>query len=166
MMTNLLVGTTLIVLLLARVGIPALDLRATQHSSLPLVLSNDIIHAAHIMSRLAHVIKSSPSRSLLLSLHNLNALYIGRVNLIPHLHAHASQVVAEQNGGVDALAADVEADTSVLVAVLEANEEDVADVCAVGVFAGEEAGAGAGGVESGDLGGGEGGDGVFAGCAG
>ena len=64
------------------------------------------------------------------------------------------------------MAADVETYTGVLIAVLEANEKDVADVCAVGVFAGEEAGAGAGGVEGGYLGGGEGGDGVFAGGAG
>lgn len=64
------------------------------------------------------------------------------------------------------MAADVETYTGVLIAVLEANEKDVADVCAVGVFAGEEAGAGAGGIEGGYLRGGKGGDGVFAGCAG
>lgn len=115
------------------------------------------------MSRPAHVVQPSPSRSLLFPLHDLDALDIGRVDLIPHLHSHASQVVTEQDRGVDALAADVEADSGVLVAVLEADEEDVADVCAVGVFAAEEAGAGAGGIESGYLGGGEGGDGVFAG---
>ena len=118
------------------------------------------------MSGLAHVIKSCSSRSLLFPLHNLHTFNIGRVNLIPHLHSHARQVVAQKDCGVNALTTDVEADSSVLVAVLEAHEEDVADVCAVGVFAGEEAGAGAGGVESGYLGGGEGGDGVFTGCAG
>jgi hypothetical protein len=53
-----------------------------------------------------------------------------------------------------------------LVAVFEADEEDIADVCAVDVFAAEEASAGAGGVERGDLSVCEGGDGVFAGCAG
>ena len=56
--------------------------------------------------------------------------------------------------------------TEVAGVVAVRNEKDVADVCAVNVFAAEEAGAGAGGVEGGDLGGGEGGDGVFAVCAG
>ena len=104
------------------------------------------------MSGLAHVIKSGSSRSLLFPLDDFDTLDIGTVDLIPHLDAYTGEVVAQKDGGVDALAADVEAYACVLVAVLETHEEDVADVCAVDVFAAEEAGAGAGGVESGDLG--------------
>jgi hypothetical protein len=118
------------------------------------------------VSGLAHVVQSCSSRSLLFPLHDFHTFNIGRVDLIPHLDAHAGEVVAQENGCVDALAADVEAYACVLIAVLEADEQDVSDVCAVDIFAAEEAGACARGVEGGDLGCGEGGDGVFAGCAG
>lgn len=70
---------------------------------------------------LAHVRKSRSSRALLLSLDNLNALHIRRIDLKPHLHTNASQLVAQQDTGVDAATADVYAYASEWVAGLLAD---------------------------------------------
>lgn len=117
------------------------------------------------MSGLAHVVKSSSSCSLLLPLHDFDTLDVGAVDLVPHLDTHTGQVVAEEDGRVDALATDVQTYTSVLVAILQANKEDITRVCAVDVLAAEEAGTSTSRVEGRDLGGGNGGDGVLASCA-
>jgi hypothetical protein len=79
---------------------------------------------------------------------------------VPGLDADAHELVAEEDGGVDAPAADGEADACEGLAVLEGDEEDVADLGGVGAGAVEEGGAGAGWVEAGDLLGCQGGDGV------
>jgi len=125
---------------------------------LPHVLPDNILHTANIVSRLAHVIKSRSPSPLRLPLHNLNTLHIRRVNLVAHLHAHARQIVAQQDGRVDFGVAllDVQAHAGEGVAGFLAHEQDVADAGAVDVLLAEEAGAGAGGVEGGDLGGGDG----------
>lgn len=128
-------------------------------------MPDDVVDTANVVSGLAHVVKSCSSCSLLLPLDNFDTFDIGTVDLVPHLDANAGQVVAQEDGCVDALTADVETYSSVLVAVLETNEKDVTDVCAVYVLATEEAGAGAIRVEGGDLGLSDGGDGVFAVCA-
>ena len=111
------------------------------------------------MLRLPQIIQPCPPRPLNRTLHNLNTPHLGAVDLDPHLHADGQEAVAEQDGGVRAAAADVEADAGEGVAGREGCEEDVADAGDVGVGAGEEAGAGAGGVEGGDVGFVDGGDG-------
>lgn len=77
---------------------------------------------------LSHIRQTCTSRSLLTSLHNFYSLDIWRVDLIPHLHANSRKLVAEENAGVDASAADVDADACEWIAVLLANEENIADL--------------------------------------
>lgn len=118
------------------------------------------------MSGLAHVVESCSSCSLLLPLDNFDTFDIGTVDLVPHLDTNAGQVVAQKNGCVDALAADVQTYSSVLVAILETDKQDVTNVCAINVLATEEAGAGAIRIEGRNLGLSNGGDGILAMCAG
>lgn len=115
------------------------------------------------MLLLPHISQPRPPRLPLCPLHHLHALHQRRVHLIPHLDADAGQLAAEQDGGVDASPPDVDADAGEGLAGALADEEDVADAGALRVRAVEEAGAGAGGVVKGELGCGEGGDGVGAG---
>lgn len=113
------------------------------------------------MLLLPQIRESRPPRPLLLPLHHLYALHIRAVDLIPHLHADARQLVAQQDPRVDAAPPDVDAHAGIRVAVAEPHEQDVADAGAFGVGFGEERGAGAGWVEEGDLRGLDAGDGVF-----
>ena len=115
------------------------------------------------MLLLPHIRQPRPPRLPLCPLHHLHTLHQRRVNLVPHLDADAGQLAAEQDGGVDASPPDVDADAGEGLARALADEEDVADAGALRVRAVEEAGAGAGGVVQGELGCGEGGDGVRAG---
>lgn len=114
------------------------------------------------MLGLAHVVQPGAFRPLLPPLDNLDALDVGAVDLVPHFDADAGQVVAQQDGRVDAGAADIYTHAGERVAGLLAHEKDVADVGAVRVLLCEEAGPGAGWVEDGELRGGYGADGVFA----
>jgi hypothetical protein len=153
------VPSLLVVLLLVRTSIPALCVLAVHGTSSPLphVLPDNTVHTANIVSRLAHVIKSGPPRSLGLPLHHLDSLYVWRIDLVAHLDAHARQVVAQQDGRVDFRVAllDVEAHAGEGVAGLLAHEEDVADAGAVDVVFAEETSAGTGGIQGSDLGGGD-----------
>lgn len=110
-----------------------------------------------------HVRQSRTSHPPLRALHNLNSLHQRTVDLVPHFDAHARQLAAQQNGGVDAAAPNVDADAGEGVAGALAHEEYVADACAFGVVFCEEAGAGAGWVEEGGLRGGYGLEGFGAG---
>lgn len=106
-----LIAPPLVILLLSSIRIFPFD-TPTPHSTyrpLPLILPNNVLHAPDIMRRLAHVVQSSAPRSPLTPLHNFHAIHIRAVDLEPHLNANTRELVAEQNGGVDALAADVEA---------------------------------------------------------
>lgn len=100
---------------------------------------------------LTHVRKSRSPRALLLPLDNLNSLHIRRIDLEPHLHTNASQLVAQQDTGVDAATADVYTDTSEWVTGLLAHEEDVSDLGAFWVRLVEEVGAHTGWVKDLDL---------------
>lgn len=106
-----LVGSPAVVLLLAGIGIPALDLARSQHGPLPLVLPDNVLDTANVVSGLSHVVQSCPPGSLLLPLDNLDALDVRRVNLVPHLDADSGQLVAEQDGGINTRVANVDADT-------------------------------------------------------
>lgn len=161
-----LIASPLIVLLLVRTRSPALSALARHGSTSPLpqILPDNAVHAAHIMPRLAHVIQPRPSRALGLPLHDLNALHVRAVDLVPHLAAHARQVVAQQHRRVDLRVAlsDVQADAGKGFARFLAHEKDVAHTGAVGVFLAEEASAGTGRVQEGHLRCGHGGDGIGA----
>lgn len=161
-MVQSLVAPSLLVLLLSSIGVSALDLATPQHGPLALVLAYNVLDTADIMLRLAHVIQSGASRSLLPPLNDLDTLDVGTVDLVPHLDANAGQLVSQQDGRVDACAADVQAHARERVAGLLAYEQDVANVCAVWVFLAEEAASGAGWIEDGELGLSQGGDGLFA----
>ncbi len=110
-----------------------------------------------------HIVQPRPPRPLLPPLHDLYPLHIRTVNLKPHLHAHSRQLIPQQNPRVDPSPSDIQTHAGERVAVLEPHEQDVPYFGGFGVCAGEEFGAGAGGVEEGELGGGDGGDGVFVG---
>jgi len=110
-----------------------------------------------------HIIQPRPPRPLRPPLHDLNALDIRTIDLKPHLDAHARQLVAQQDPRIHAAPADVQTHARERVAVPQPHEQDVAHLGGFGVGAGEEFGARAGGVEEGQLVGGEGGDGVFVG---
>lgn len=103
------------------------------------------------MLRLAHIKQLIPPRPLLLALHNLNPTHIRAVDLIHHLHAHPCHLIAQMDTRIDALASDIETDTSVGFAALLADQQDVAYACAFRVVFGEEAGAATGGICGGDL---------------
>jgi hypothetical protein len=140
-----------------------LSIRRTQRSLLPKIQPNHILHTAAIMLNSAHIRQPRSSRPLGCALHNLDALYQRTVDFVPHLHAHAGKLAAQQNGGVDAAAPDVDTDAREGIAGALAYEEDVADACAFGVVFCEEAGSCAGGVEHSGVGGGYGSEGVGAG---
>ena len=99
------------------------------------------------MANIPHISQVRPPRPPLRPLHHLNRLDIRTVNLNPHLHPHHEQLIPQQNPRVDAPTLDTEADAGKGVAGLEGDEEDVADERDVRVVRGEEAGAGARGVE-------------------
>lgn len=103
------------------------------------------------MFRQAHIIQSRPPRPLDPPLHNLNPLHQRTIDLIPHLDANPRQLVPQQYRSIDALPPDVEADAREGVAGFQAHEQDVADFGGFGIGAGEESGAGAGGIEDGEL---------------
>jgi len=153
------VPSPLVVLLLVRAGVSAFCILAVHGSSSPLphVLPDNTVHTANIVSRLAHVIEPGSPRSLGLPLHHLDSLHIWRIDLVAHLDAHARQVVAQQDGRVDFRVAllDVEAHAGEGVTGLLTHEQDVADTSAVDVVFAEKASAGACGIESSDLGGGD-----------
>lgn len=100
-------------------------------------------------------------RPLLAPLHYLYAFYIRAIDLKPHLHAHPRQFVPQKDAGVDPAPSDVDAYACDRVAVAEAHQQDVAHARGFGVGFGEESCAEAGGVVEGDLGGLDGGYGVF-----
>ena len=95
---------------------------------------------------LPQIIQSSSPCPLHPPLHNFNAFDIGTIYLKPHLDADARQLVAQQDAGINAAAADVHTDARERVAVPQPYEQDVADFGGLGVGAREELGAGAGGV--------------------
>lgn len=111
----------------------------------------------------AHIRQPRTARALSRPLNNFYALDERAVHFVPHFHAHAGELAAEQDCGVDASAADVDAYAGEGVACAEPHEEDVAYACAFRVVFCEEAGSGAGGVEEGGLRGCDCGDGVGAG---
>jgi hypothetical protein len=57
----------------------------------------------------AHIRQPRSSRSLGCALHNLDALYQRTVDFVPHLHAHAGELAAQQDCSVNTAAADVDA---------------------------------------------------------
>jgi hypothetical protein len=124
---------------------------APQHLPLPHVRRNNILHAPHIMLRLPHVIQPRPPRPLNPPLHNLNAFHIRTIYLIPHLHANPRQLIPQQDGRVDALPPNVDAHPCEGISRFLPHEQDIADFGSFGVGFGEELGAGAGGVEDGEL---------------
>ena len=138
-------------------------LGCAQTRLLPQIQPNHVLHIPSIMLDCAHVRQSRTSRPLRRALHNLDALHQRTVDLVPHLHAHAGELAAQQDRRVDAAAPDVDAHAGEGVAGALAHEQDVADARAFGVVFCEEAGSRAGGVEQGGLGSGDGGDGVGAG---
>lgn len=110
-----------------------------------------------------HIRQSRSPRALSSTLHNLDALDERTVHFIPHLDADAGQLAAQQDRGVDSAPPDVDAYAGEGIAGALAHEQDIADTSTFRVVFGEEAGAGAGGVEDCGLRGGDGGDGVGAG---
>src|SRR4030081_244233 len=99
---------------------PALALLLANHIAIllgpepcprPLILEHDILNTATIMLRFPHICQPGPSCSLLFPLHNLYALNVRTVDLIPHLHTHPRQLVAQQDAGIDTAPSDVDADS-------------------------------------------------------
>jgi hypothetical protein len=86
------------------------SIRRTQRRLLPEVNPDHILHAASVMFDKAHVCQARTSRPLRRALHDLDALHQRTVHLVPHLHAHARELPAEQDRRVDAAAPDVDAD--------------------------------------------------------
>lgn len=78
-----------------RVRVPPLGILSAHRTSRPLshVLPDNIIHTSNIMTWLPHVVKLRSPRSLLFPLHDLNALHIWTVDLVPHLHTQSGQVI-------------------------------------------------------------------------
>lgn len=141
--------------------LPSLPPPTPHHRPLPQIQAHHRLHTPHIMLLLPHIRQPGPARALLPPLHDLDALDIGAVDLHPHLDADARQLVAQQDAGVDAAAADVDAHAGERVARSLPHQQDVADLGAVRVGLGEERGARAGRVEERYLRGLDGGDGLF-----
>lgn len=138
-----------------RVRISSLCLARPQHLPLPDVLRDDILHAARVMLRLAHVVQPRSVRPLAPALHDLDALDVRAIHFVPHLDADARELVAQQDRRVDAPPPDVDAHAREGVAAPLPHQQDVANFGRLGVRGGEEARARPGGVEDGELGSGE-----------
>lgn len=109
------------------------------------------------MPWLPHIVQlrsPRPPARLRLSLHHLNPLHVRTVDLEPHLHTNACELVSEKHGPVDRgmSLADDEHDAGEGIAVALSNEEDVTRLYALRVSRGEEAGTYASGVEDLNLG--------------
>lgn len=121
------------------------------------------MHTETLSSHIPHIIQPRPPRPLHPSLHHLNALDVRTIDLKPHLDPHARQLVAQQDARVDAAPPDIQTHARERVAVPQPHEQDVAHLGGFRVGAREELRPRAGGVQEGQLVGGEGGDGVFVG---
>lgn len=126
---------------------PALRAPRTKHILRPPPRSDLVINITHIMLRLAHIRKLGPPSPLRPTPHDLNARHVGRVDLVPHLDARLEEVVAQQDGGVDAGAADHEQHAGEGLAFCCGDLQDVAYARCAGML-GEEGGAGSGAVEA------------------
>jgi len=130
---------------------------------LPQIDPDDILHTAPVMLRLPHIRQPGSPGPLLCSLHHLDALDEGTIDLVPDLDTHAGKLTTQQDRRIDAPAADVEAHAGKGLASALPHEENIADASTFRIRFGEETGALALGVEKRDLGCCHGGDGVRAG---
>ena len=63
---------------------------------------DEVIDITHIVLGLAHVSEAGATGALGAAPDDLDAEHVGAVDLVPHLHAGPAQVVAQQDGRVDA----------------------------------------------------------------
>lgn len=67
--------------------------------------------AKRSVGQIPHVVEPGPPGSLLPPLHDLYTFNVGTVDLEPHLHAHPSQLVSQQNTGINPSPPNIQADT-------------------------------------------------------
>lgn len=134
---------------------------------IPLLLprKHQLIHTSHIVLRFAHISQPRPSRPLRSSPDDINSRHRRAVDLEPHLHADLHHLSSQQNSRVLAPSSDLDECARKRLAGLGRYHEYISYFGAVGVFPGEESGAGSCRVELVDEFLAEGGHGIGVGVA-
>lgn len=112
---------------------------------------DEALDIAHIVLGLAHVEEAGAAGALGPAPDDVDTTYAGAVDLEPHLDADLYQVVAQQDGRVDAGAPDGKAYSGKCVAALARDLQDVAGADAVPARLVEEGAAGSRAIETSDL---------------
>lgn len=118
-----------------------------QQRPLPHIRRHHPLHTPQIMLLPPHKIQPRPPRPPPRLLHDIHADDVRRVQLDPHLDADTRELVAEEEGGVDAAPAELQENPAEGVFVPEADLQDVAGAQAV-AGAAEEPGFGGVRVEA------------------
>lgn len=112
---------------------------------------DEVVDVAHVVLGLAHVGEPGAAGALGAAPDDLDAEDVGAVDLVPHLDAELGHVVAQQDGAVDAGAADGQADAGEGLAAPRGDLQHVARLGGVAARPREEGGAQALGVQAADL---------------
>lgn len=110
-----------------------------------------MVDVAHVVLGLAHVGEPGAAGALGAAPDDLDAEDVGAVDLVPHLDAELGEVVAQQDGAVDAGAADGQADAGEGLPAPRGDLQHVAGLRRVAARPREEGGAQALGVQAPDL---------------
>lgn len=102
---------------------------------------DEVIDVAHVVLGLAHVGEAGTAGAAGTTPDDLDADDVGAVDLVPHLDADLGEVVAQEDGRVDAGAADAQADAGEGLAALRRHLQHVARLGAVRVRLAEQEGA-------------------------
>lgn len=123
----------------------------SQSKALLLPSIHQLIHAAHIVLRLAHVRQSGSARSLWSSPDDIDASNSRAINLEPSLNTSLHHLSSKQNRRVDSSSAQLEENSGKRLSLFCRNHKYISGLGAIGLISRKQACSGTGRVESSDL---------------